>query len=119
MDINNLKSYDKFIVNNSNKKNINISVYLVSKRSFNDERLIEANHFIVDDIKNKPLIWFDLYLGKKMKNTSKIAFLYLDDTDLYFFVDDGNDIKIAKTNNYSYIFSDDYDDSYIISTHIW
>lgn len=119
MDINNLKSYDKFIVKNSNIKKINISVYLVAKASFNDERLIESKSILVSKIKDKPLEWIDTYLGKNPKNKAKIAFLFLNNTDLYFFLDDGEDIKIIKKELFTHIFSDDYSDSYLIASHIW
>lgn len=119
MNINVLKNYDIFTVDNCNKKDINISVYLVSKSSFNDERLIAEKTISIENLCNKPLEWFDVYLGKNNRSI-KIAFLHIDEEYLYFYIEADNEMKICSSNSfYSYIFTDDYNDYHIISAHIW
>lgn len=119
MKLNEIKKLDKFTVNNPAKDKITVSVLLVYRGSFNDERLVASKEFNVQDIKDKPLIWFDLYLGIKKDNTVKIAFIYMENYDLYFFEDDGEKKRIVKKTGVSYCHTDDYDEKYIIAVNIW
>lgn len=96
-----------------------MSVYLVYRGNFNDERLIESQEFSVEELIGKPLVWLDAYLGQKKDNAVKFAFVYLEDRDLYFLENDGKNTKLVKKTVFSYYYSDDYDENYIISTHIW
>ncbi len=119
MKVNEIKKLDKFTVNNPAKNKINVSVLLVYRGSFNDERLVASKEFDVDALKDKPLTFFDLYLGIKKDNTVKIAFAYMENYDLYFFEDDGEKRKVIKKTGVSYCRTDDYDEKYIITVNIW
>ena len=78
MKISEIKKLDKCVADNFKKEKINISVYLVYRGNFNDERLVESKSFSVDDLLNKPPVWFDIYLGQKEGNTIKAAFIYFN-----------------------------------------
>ena len=112
-------SFGSFKVIDSNIKSINVLVSLVNRGCFNDERLIESLNLDVDDLKNKKLTWFDLYLGKKSDNKIKLAPVYLEKNELYFLEDNNGLISVVKKNSFSMCYSDDFDDSYIISTEIY
>lgn len=114
-----IRQLDQFTVKNPQIQTIHLSTYLVYRGNFNDERLIEAKELAVDELVGKPLVWLDAYLGCKKDNAVKIAFLYLKNRDLYFLENDGKATKLVKTTGFSHIYSDDYNESYIISTHIW
>ncbi len=98
---------------------IHLSVYLVYRGNFNDERLIASKELSVAELEGKPLVWFDAYLDKKSGNVKKLAFVYLKNRDLYFLENDETGIKLVKKTGFSHYYSDDYDEKYIISTHIW
>ena len=114
-----IKKLDKFTVENPLFKTIHVSVYLVYRGNFNDERLIESKELSVEELVGKPLLWLDAYLGCKKDNAVKIAFVYLKNRDLYFLENDGKNVKLIKKTGFTHIYSDDYDEKYIISTHIW
>lgn len=117
MKENEILNLKKCVVKNTKKTAINFSVYLVARASFNDEMLVESLKLNVDDIKDKELYWFDLFLGRKKDNKIKLAVAYIDGFDVYLLQDDGEKITSFKAN---YILSSEYyDDSYLISTHIW
>ena len=110
---------DKFTAENPKIQTIHVSVNLVYRGNFNDERLIDSQQFQVNELIDKPLVWFDLYLGKYAKNSIKIAFAYLKNRDLYFLEDNGKEVNVIKKDTFSHYYSDDYDEKYIISTQIW
>lgn len=114
-----IKKLDKFTVKNPEIKTIHVSVYLVYRGNFNDERLIETKELSVEELTDKPLVWLDAYLGRKKDNAVKLAFVYLENRDLYFLENDGKSVKLVKKTGFIHIYSDDYNESYIISTHIW
>ncbi len=103
---------------NATQKKINISVFYVARASFNDEMLVESLEIKIEDIKDKDLYWFDLYLGRKSDNKIKIAIAYIENEYIHFLFDDGEKIKAVK-NAYTVLASDDLNDSYLIATHIW
>lgn len=114
-----IKKLDKFMAKNPQLNTIHVSVYLVYRGDFNDERLIESKELSVAELIEKPLVWLDAYLGRKKDNAIKIAFVYLENHDLYFLEKDGKTAKLIKKTGFSHVYSDDYDESYILSTHIW
>lgn len=110
-------NFKKCVVKDTKKTSINISVFLVARACFNDEMLIEDLKIKVEDIKDKDLYWFDLYLGRKKDNKIKVAVAYIEGNDVYLLQDNGEKIESVKA---SYILaSEDYDKSSLISTHIW
>ncbi|MBQ4510356.1 MAG: hypothetical protein II984_06495 [Clostridia bacterium] len=110
-------SLKRCVVKDTRMTSINISVFLVARACFNDERLIEDLKINIEDIKDKDLYWFDLFLNKKADNKIKIAVAYIDGSDVYLLQDDGEKIRVVKAN---YILaSEDFDKSSLISTHIW
>ena len=107
----------KCVVKDTRMTSINISVFLVARACFNDERLIEDLKIKIEDIKDKDLYWFDSFLNKKADNKIKIAVACIDGSDVYLLQDDGEKIQVVKAN---YILaSEDFDKSSLISTHIW
>lgn len=119
MKLNEIKKLEVFTMENPERASVNISVNLVYRGNFNDERLIDSKKFVFADMVGKPLEWFDLYLGKFEQNTVKLAFAYVNKKNIYFLMDDGGKIKAIKKHEFSHYFSDDYDEKYIISTQIW
>ncbi len=114
-----IKKLDKFTVENPQMQTLHMSVYLVYRGNFNDERLIETKELSVEELNGKPLVWLDVYLGRKKDNALKLAFIYLKDRNLYFLENEGKTTKLIKKTGFTHIYSDDYDEGYIISTHIW
>ena len=117
--IESLKNLDEFKVVNSKVSYIHVSVYLVYRGNFNDERLVETLDISIYDLKDKELVWYDLYLGKKNDNKVKIAPAYLEGNELYLLQDDDGEISVVKKNGFVMYYSDDYDEKYIISTQIY
>ena len=78
------------------KKSIDVSVYHVARGCFNDEMLIENMSLKVEDIKDKDLFWFDLYLGRKNDNKIKIAIAYIEKEYIHLLFDDGENVKVVK-----------------------
>ena len=114
-----MKSFNTFSVIDTDIKRIHMSVSYVNRGSFNDDRLVASVDIMIDDIKDKELTWFDLYLGKKPDNKIKIAPVYLEGRQLYFLQDDGESVSIVKKDGFSLYFSDDFDASHIIATEIY
>ena len=114
-----IEKLEVFTVNESRKRDINVSVFHVYRGNFNDERLIESKTFKISELEGKPLEWFDIYLGRKTDNKIKIAFVSLDENVLYFWEDDGTRRELRKRDSFTYIYSDDYDESHLIAAHIW
>lgn len=108
-----------FLTNEPCCKKVNISVNLVYRGNFNDERLIASRSIEVEELVGRPFAWFDPYLDMLKGSKLKIAFAYLDEATLYILVDDGEDIKVVEKECYLHSFSADYDNSYIIASSIW
>ena len=117
--INSLKNYKSFVSVDSRIESVNISVSLVNRGSFNDDRLISSLELKIENLVGKPLVWNDLYLGKKKDNKIKIAPVYSENRELYLLEDNGEDIKVVKKTGFSQYYSDDFDASYIIATEIY
>ena len=109
---------EKFVAIETKIKRINLSVFSVQKCNFNDEWLIDSIDFNVDEIKDKPLFYTDLFLSKKKDNKLKIAFAYLKGNDIYFIVDDGKEKKVVKKDGFTHIFTEEKDDRTFFATHI-
>lgn len=104
------------VVKDTKKVSVDISVYMVARACFNDEMLVEDLTIKVEDIRDKELYWFDLFLGRKVDNKTKVAIAYIEGYDVYLLKDDGKAVTVVKAN---YILSsEDYNESYLISTHI-
>lgn len=117
MTENEILKLEKCVVKDAKRTSINISVFLVARASFNDEMLIEDLKIKIEDIKDKDLYWFDLFLGRKKDNKIKVSVAYIEFNDVYLLQDNGEKIEVIKAN---YILaSEDYDKSSLISTHIW
>ena len=100
------------------RDSITVSVYLVYRGSFNDERQIAAKTFKVSDLVGKPVLWIDAFLGKKPSGEKPIALAAMEKRDLYIIEKNGCRKKAAKINALSAPFTADYDDKYIISAQI-
>ena len=110
MLIESMKNFDTFKVVNSNVGIIRLSVYLVYKCNFNDDRLIESLDINVDTLKDKELTWFDLYLNRKKDNNIKIAPVYLERNELYFLENNNGKISVVKKNDFAKYYCENYDD---------
>ena len=106
MELEKIKSADKFTARCAKIDKIRISVYLVYRGNFNDERLIESCELSVEELKGKPLSWLDLYLGKKQGNRIKIAFAQVSGKNLYFLEDNGEEIKAIKRGEFDTCYTD-------------
>ena len=110
MLIESIKNFDTFKVVNSNVGIIRLSVYLVYKCNFNDDRLIESLDINVDTLKDKELTWYDLYLNRKKDNNVKIAPVYLERNELYFLENNNGKISVVKKNGFAKYYCENYDD---------
>ena len=119
MLIESMKNFDTFRVVNSNVGIIRLSVYLVYKCNFNDDRLIESLYINVDTLKDKELTWYDLYLNRKKDNNVKIAPVYLERNELYFLENNNGKISVVKKNGFAKYYCENYDDELLISIHIY
>ena len=80
--------------------------------------LIADYVFDIASMNGNNLKWIDLYLGKLSNNDIKIAPVFLDGNDLYLLEEQSSNIKVVKKQAFTMYYSDDYDEKYIISTHI-
>lgn len=108
----------KAVVENFDDKILDISVYIVQRCCFNDERLIASKRITKEDIDGKELQWFDVYLGKHHKNNYQIAFVYISGEDVYFLEKINDEIGLMKKSVFTHIISDDFDKQTLIATHI-
>jgi len=99
---------------------IRISVFHVQRCNFNDERLIESRTINVADIKDKPLVWLDPYLGKF--DTGKVMIAITGISDEKFALLERREAetteRLSESVFKSVIISDDYDSSLLIASHI-
>lgn len=98
---------------------LHISVNLVNRGNFNDERLIATRKVELGELMGKPFVWFDPYLDMLKGCTIKITFAYLEEATLFILVDDGEGITLIEKECYLHSFTADYDNSYIIASAIW
>lgn len=119
MLIESMKNFDTFKVVNSNVSIIRLSVYLVYKCNFNDDRLIQSLDINVDTLKDKELTWYDLYLNRKKDNNVKIAPVYLERNELYFLENYNGKISVVKKNGFAKYYCENYNDELLISTRIY
>ena len=103
---------------NPRDKFIRISVFIVQKASFNDEFLIETRWLEIERIKNQPLEWLDLYLGKNPNSKKEIAFAYISGGKIIFLEREDSKIQAVLKNKYTHYYSDDCGERQIISAHI-
>ena len=96
---------------------INVGVYIVQKCNFNDEWLVEHRQIPVEDIHEKPLSWFDPYLGRYPRSDVKIAFAVVKGTKLWFLEDKNGVISLKNGDNYA-AYVEDMDERTLISVHI-
>ena len=119
MKISEVKKQTTFLVKDTPFERIKISVYLVSRRSFNDERLIESQEIPLVELQDKPIVFRDVYLGVKEGNKTKIAFACIEGKTLYFLEDNGEKVTVKKREDFPYVYTDDYNEGYLIAAHIW
>lgn len=99
-------------------KFIRISVFIVQKANFNDEFLIETRWLEIEKLKNQPLEWLDLYLGKNPNSKKEIAFAYISGGKIIFLERDSDGVRAVLKNKYTHCYSDDCGERQIISAHI-
>lgn len=99
-------------------KSVRVSVYLVNRGNFNDERLVESVVIPLSKLEGKDLVWFDVYLGKKQDNRVRLAPVYVEKAQAYFLEDDGTRKKVAKVMNFDLTYTVDYDDGHFLAAQI-
>ena len=101
-------------------KSIHVSVFHVQRCNFNDERLIESLVIPLSEIKDKPLFWFDPYLGKFDTGKVSVAISEIGDETITMLEKRDGGIKkhTIEPIFQSFIISDDFDKSCIIAAHI-
>lgn len=114
-----LKSRKSFFSNGSEIKSVNISVSLVNRGSFNDERLINSLKIKTEDIEGKPLVWTDVFLNEKAGSQIRIAPVYSENKEMYFLEDKGGRISVVKKLGFSKYYTEDFDAAHIISAEIY
>ena len=114
MKLNDIEKLEKALVNGFDEKVIDLSVYLVQKCNFNDERLIASKVINKIEINDKDFKFFDMYLGKA-KSEKQIAFVYADDEKMFFIT---KEKEIVEISNGAYTCSEDFDESLLIACHI-
>lgn len=117
MTENEILNLKKCVVKDTKMTQINISVFIVARACFNDERLVEDLKIKVESINGKELFWFDMFLGRKSDNKARLAVAYIEGNDVFLLKNDGEKSTVIKAD---YILaSENYDESSLISTHIW
>ena len=111
-------SFDIFKAVSPRKTSVTVSVSLVYRGSFNDERMIASKTFSLNELCDKPILYFDLYLGKNKGGTKEIAIAAIEGFDVYLIEKVGGRRRVLRVNALSAPFTDDYDDKYIISAQI-
>ena len=98
---------------------IKISVEHVYKANFNDSMQIADAVILLEEIKDKPLLWFDPYLGLNKKQQIEIAVVSVDDEEVTYYEKNNGEIKvITKELILDYILADDLNEQLLIATHI-
>ena len=101
----------------SKYKYLKFSVYLVHRCNFNDELLIADEYIELDSLAGRELMWLDPYLNKNKTNEKKVALASVDSARLTLLIKNAGEISEEKSELIIYV-TDDYDDTYIISSHI-
>ena len=115
-----MRNEEKITVTTDKYKSIHVSVFHVQRCNFNDERLIESRVIPVSEIKDKPLFWFDPYLGKFDTGKVSVAISDINDETITLLENRGGEIKKHTIEPIfgTFIISDDFDKSCIIASHI-
>ena len=109
---------DKFRLGDSPYTYIKIGIFIVMKCNFNDERLIENVCIPVQELADKPIVYIDLFNGKSKDKIKKIAFTSLFGDKLTAIVKDGVQNQLCTIKSIGEYFTEDYNESTIISAHI-
>ena len=105
-------------VETEKKYEVNYFVCLVFRANFNDEMYLEDGKIDVDDLKDKPLVWFDPYLGRSKKDKTEVAITKVTDDDFTLLVRKNGEIVKEEKGSWSYILCEDFDDSCLLASHI-
>lgn len=97
-----------------------LSVYVVAKCNFNDEMLVDSKTLTFSELLEKPLEWFDPYMGRSKVSNIRIALAYVDKDRMYFIEDDGkgNRKVLRKDKLMTHYYVEDLDKATLLSTHI-
>ena len=120
MTDNEIMELEQFTTASTYCKEVHISVYFVARCNFNDEFLVEYTDIPIEDLKDKPLSWFDPYMGRSKTSKIKLALAYADENRLYFIEDDGNGNRkvVYKDKLMTKYYTEDYDKTHILAAHI-
>lgn len=111
--------YNKAIIENKNERYIAISIYKVYRGNFNDSYLLESYKINLNTM-NNIINWFDPFMGfSKIKNI-ETAIVYCNDTEIIILEKNNENIKeFKKEILMEHIICEDYDESYMLASHIW
>ena len=113
-----IKALERALVKEPKCKYVKVSVFIVQKCNFNDEFLIDTKWLEVSSLADRPLEWFDPYLGRNPRSSLMVALACVDGDKVYFLEKTGGNVRVIKKGLYSHTYSDDYDDTKIIASHI-
>ena len=105
-------------VESDKKFEVTYFVCLVFRGNFNDEMYLESAEIDVDDLKDKPLVWFDPYFGRSKKDKTEVAITKVTDDELTLLVRKNGEIIKEEKGLWSYILCEDFDDSCLLASHI-
>jgi len=119
MEISDILKEDRCVVADTIFTGVRVGVFLVSRTSFNDERLIESRSISLEELRDRPLQWFDPYLGKFQGSRTRIAFVRFEDDEVTFLEETEGKLYLRQKISYlSYCYTEDYDKGHIIAVHI-
>jgi hypothetical protein len=92
-------------------------VTYVFKANFNDEMYLEEKIIEIDGLKDKPLVWFDPYLGRSKIKDTEFAIKSVTDKGMTLLVRKNGEITQEK-GSWSYILCEDFNESCLLASHI-
>ena len=114
-----IRDFKEYKSDHSNLATLNISVHLVARACFNDERLIDSMVIDLSELEGNELVWIDVYLNKLAGNKIRIAPVFSCGDEMYFLEDNNGKINVVKKMLFSKYYTDNYDSNYIISAEFY
>ena len=92
-------------------------VTYVFRANFNDEMYLEEKNIDIEELKDKPLVWFDPYLGRSKIGNTEFAIAKVTDEELVLLVREKGELSEWK-GDWSYTFCEDFDESRLLACHV-
>lgn len=98
---------------------ISVTVFAVQKCNFNDEYLLEQRWLTVEELKDRPLEWFDLYLGKNPKGEKRVALALVEGKQICLLEKKGEEIEVIRYNaSGTYYDTDELNERCFLAVHM-